>query len=203
MQQNTTDSLPQRWTRRAFGACAFVLLAAVPALALTTLAPAGFALPPLGDVGPGTAHAAGVSQAPFTFDAPTVTLRRVRPGEGQDAGSASGEGSVAAGKNPMVLADWQFTQFTQQQLATLLAAQYAEDAIELPNGALYASLILASAPQFVKQSRQNLVLANLGWFLFDVDDWQPFLANLTPLQRLILLELLFNTLKHPPSSPSH
>jgi hypothetical protein len=90
-----TDRIKGRWTQRALAAVAVVLLTAVPALALTTLGPDYLPWGPDGEDGVKTA---GISDGPFTFDAPAVALQKARPA------------AAPAEKVALLLKDWRFTQ---------------------------------------------------------------------------------------------
>ena len=91
------------WIRRAFEALAVLLVAAVPALGLTTLAPETFSGSRATDKEGATPNLS-VSSDPLTFDAPTATLRKVRPGEVE-------ENRRAPDKQTEVLPEWKYTQF--------------------------------------------------------------------------------------------
>jgi len=87
------------WARRSVGAVAVLLLAAVPALGLTSL---GGTLFPLGR---GIGLAGGVLDGPLTFDAPTMTLHKVNP-------------EKAGPEEAIVFTDWKFTQTGDYSLST-------------------------------------------------------------------------------------
>jgi hypothetical protein len=97
MRPNTVESSRTSGTNRLFGALALVVVGAVLVCGVAILA--GSTLYPA-DSGP----VAGVSSTPFTFDSPTATLHRVKPGEAvADAGGKTAQ-------DALLLADWKFTQ---------------------------------------------------------------------------------------------
>jgi len=95
MRTNTTEPTRGGWVKRAVGALAGVLLAAVPALALSTLAP---------DFVPSqnSGHEFAGSANPLTFNAPTDSLERLRSAEAE-------EGRAGRQEQPLTLRDWKFT----------------------------------------------------------------------------------------------
>ena len=98
MQRNSVELSKRPWTNKALAALAVILLAAVPALGLTTLGPEFFpSAPALAD----NLQTAGVSNGPLTFDAPTVTLQKSRAADVQ---AASG------GEDCLLFTDWRFTK---------------------------------------------------------------------------------------------
>jgi len=102
MSVSTDKANRGRGMKAALGAFGVVLLAAVPALGLTTLGSDFF---PTGQASEESAGAQ-VSNGPFTFDAPLVSMRRVHPSEARDARAALAGRDEAA----VVLEDWRFTQ---------------------------------------------------------------------------------------------
>jgi hypothetical protein len=95
MSEKTTCPSKCIWSRVFPGAIAFVLLAAVPVLALPVLGADVFSLTP----------AAGeVIQSPLTFDAPTTNLLKVKPAPG-----TAGEKLVGANADAVLLTKWKYS----------------------------------------------------------------------------------------------
>jgi hypothetical protein len=97
MQHNSAELSKRSWTKQALAALAVILLAAVPALGLTTLGPEFFpSAPALAD----NLQTAGVSNGPLTFDAPMVKVQKSRPADVQNA---------LGGEEGLLFTDWRFT----------------------------------------------------------------------------------------------
>jgi hypothetical protein len=158
-----------RCGKAALGAIGVVLLAAVPALGLTALGTDFF---PAGQADEGPA----VSNGPLTFDAPTVTLRKVRPQEVLGDRSAAEPDDAA-----VVLADWKFTAgFPNTTSFQVLAADIVQLFQKNP------LLFLAVAPLIPQLD--NAI--------------QGFLKSLTPQEKFLLVALFYYLLSHNPGAPS-
>jgi len=171
MRRTTAKEILGRGTKVVLGAFGVVLLAAVPVLGLTTLGSDFF---PTGQASEESAGAAQVSNGPFTFDAPLVSMRRVHPSEARDGRPASAEPDEAA----VVLADWRFTQ--TQTVGQVIAA----DILKLAQTNPLAFLFLASQVPTL------------------VGDFQAFLGSLPPAEQAAVILFILAFLNHPVSSPT-
>jgi len=108
MRPNPVRAIRAPWTKPFVGALALLVVGAVLVCGVATLAGA-----PLSDMESGAI--AGVSSTPFTFDAPTATLERVKPTEAR-----AGRAPAASASAPLVLGDWKFTQATTPDTAELI-----------------------------------------------------------------------------------
>jgi len=180
MRLNTVDSSKEPWTKRVLGALVVVLLAAVPALGLTTLGPGFFPLRQLGKDGPGTEPDVGVSNWLFTFDAPMATLQRVRPAEAKDVRTLS-EGDGTAREEVLLLSDWRFTQSFQEDLSAILAADlsYVQS---FHAGPLFTFLTYEEILQSQVQTFQNLSPAEKLLLLSDWRFTQSFQEDLSAIR---------------------
>jgi len=95
MSENPKSASKGFWSKVLTGTFAFLLLAAVPALALPVLGADIFAS------GPAVVE---VAQSPLTFDAPTTNLNKVTP-----TSSGSTEGLAAANPDAVLLTKWKDT----------------------------------------------------------------------------------------------
>jgi hypothetical protein len=96
--------------KRAFSACAFLLVAAVPAMGLATLGPRSFSQwqSRAGELL--TAPVVQGSNDPLTFDAPTVTLAQLKSPEG-NAETTPREGVAEGQEKAILLDDWKYTAY--------------------------------------------------------------------------------------------
>jgi hypothetical protein len=174
MVRDTAKMIQGRCGKAVLGGIGVVLLAAVPALALSALGPDFF---PGGQADEGPA----VSSGPLTFDAPAVTLRKVRPHEAPGGRPASEPDDAA-----VVLADWKFTATLTVFDCLVMDLQQ----LYRTNPLGYAYLAFFVAPPVISNS-------------------YAYFQSLPPQQQAALLLFLLAYLKSPcptqptPVSPSH
>jgi hypothetical protein len=178
MHENTANSPGKPWTKRALSAIAAVVVTAVPALGFTTLAPAIFS-PQLAEAGTGSETEAGVSNGLLTFDAPTMTLQRTKETE------RSVQENAVSQEDVQVLTDWRYTQSFRQDLQAILAADRdLADALSFGNPILSQYI-------YIKILQAQLVSAEQGIHTFTENYKQ-----LSPIEKLFVLEILYNFFKH-------
>lgn len=167
MQLSAVKMIQGRCTKVALGAVGVLLLAAVPALALTALGPDFFPTGQAADDG-----VAGVSNGPLTFDAPAVTLRKVRP---QEAGDVRPN---RADEYAVVLPEWSFTKGA------------------FPNATGFDVLSANIFVSFQKDPLFWLYVATLVPGLYG--DVQNYLNSLTPTEKFAILFYAFFLLSNNP-----
>jgi hypothetical protein len=175
MVRDTAKGNLRRCGNAALGGVGAVLLAAVPALGLSALGPGFFPGSQSADEGP------AVSIAPLTFDAPAVTLRKVRP-PAVPGGRPAGEPDDAA----VILDDWKFTATLTVFDCLVMDLQQ----LYKTNPLGYAYLVFFVAPPLINNSF-------------------AYFQSLPPAQQAALLLFIFAYLNSPcptqpaPVSPSH
>jgi hypothetical protein len=175
MVRDTAKGNLRRCGNAALGGVGVVLLVAVPALGLTALGPDFF------PGGQGAGEGPAVSNGPLTFDAPAVTLRKVRP-PAAPGGRPAGEPDDAA----VILDDWKFTGTLT--VFDCLVMDFQQ--LYKTNPAAYAYLVFFVAPPLVSNSF-------------------AYFQSLPPQQQAALLLFLLAYLNSPcptqptPVSPSH
>jgi hypothetical protein len=92
MQEGVTEMSRRSWVNKAFGTLAAIMLIAVPVLGLAMLNVDFSAQAPANETASATL---------FSFDAPTATVARYSPTEGEEVGEKV---------TPLVLSDWEYTK---------------------------------------------------------------------------------------------
>jgi hypothetical protein len=119
------------WVSRSLGVVAGLLLAAVPALALTLIGPAVSTTAETGSQGPAVDSTSTPPSNLLAFDAPTTTLRRAKAAEAGFPGTASRAGEPTTAEDVLVLSDWRFTQAFHRHTGTPFTVTFTPDAFFL------------------------------------------------------------------------